>query len=157
MSFEYDGLDENAEWAILNFGVVGPDHTEDDPQATKLSGSEQYPNTRVYVDDNDSMGTRAGEATYDFGTFDVLAESNWSAEDFEETEEGQTKETEVTFYVLFALRKEGGGRIEDAPSASETGTVTVSVTNEQATGGVGADGDTSVTGDDQDPGDDAGN
>lgn len=144
---EYDGLDEDAEGVVMNFGVIHPDGET----ASLLSGTENNPNSRVDVPEADSLDTRAGTYTWDFGPFDVLENSDWTAADFEDTTEGDgPKVTEVEFYCLFAVRG-ADGTIDPPGQISDTGSLQVRVENETATGDTGVSGSSGVSGDDQSP------
>lgn len=157
VTLEYDGIDEEVEALIMQFGVVNPGVEEPSgpSDTTPLSTQvENDPNRRVNVADEGSLDTHAGRYTWDFESFDVLADSPWSASDFEDTtEDGEAAETPVQFYCMGALvPANSNARMIDPPGyITESGDVVVRVNNEPATTGAGVDGDSTVSGENQEP------
>lgn len=144
MSVEYDGLDTEAYRIAVGLGVYGPDGTEN------VLASQQ-----TNVSDVDTLDSNAGSYTTQFNSVDVLGGSNWTASDFTDTTEGDgPEETSVRFVCLFEIFDSDGNAITPGgqPDAIfKEGTVTVSVTNETSSSGVGGSGNVSVGGEDQDP------
>lgn len=143
VSVNYDGLDTKADEIAVGLGVYGPD-----------GGEHILASKHATVADTNSLKTNAGSLTLDFAAVDVLANSAWAASDFTDPTEGDGKEDfDLKFVALFEIADVDGNAITPGgqPDAIwQEGAVTVSVGNETSEASVGADGEVSLSGSDQD-------
>lgn len=123
----YKGLDNDLMEVVFNYGVVDPGGSGSSDgyvNLTPFDGNVDGPNKPFEVTDVETMDTRAGSVTWNFGQVDVLDAENWDASDFgDATENGGTSTTKVTFYCLAVFRLDDAGPIV----ISDTRTVTVAV------------------------------
>lgn len=127
LGVRYKGLDDDLVAVVLNYGVLDPGASgpsEGYVNLTPFDGNVGGPNKRIEVADVETMDSRAGSFTWDFGPVDALNADNWDPSDFEDTTNGKgANTTKVTFYCLAVFRFDGA-----RPTfISDTRTVTVVV------------------------------
>lgn len=119
----YDGFDHKADKVVIEVQIE-----ESDGNWTTVATEEKNP-TKLQ-----------GNVSYDFTTIDVISTTDWKKTDFKAKDDGSTNTTNMNVRVTanFVNATNSGANVTS--SASDTFDVTV--TNEQATSGIGGNANT---------------